>query len=203
MPRVSTKTESDTPKRAPRRQVVRRATRPKVKDVVPAIGIDDKEREREVEVSPKRKAPTQIGNTSKKFNLTKVSKRKVLVSSFIVAGFVGAFFIGSSDVGQIDVNSKITERNNQIASGINTEDSADGGSQVIPVQNTAQPPSVPNAGLKGRGVGTASVAQPVKEPAVDENATSTATSTDGVSLDDEVSNEEEISEDGEGVDEGS
>ena len=97
-----------------------------------------------------RKAParTTLSETN-----SPSSKRYLKVFAVMAVLFAVSIWVGVSDSGQIDVNARITERNNKVTSG--EVNSADSQMMVVPVQNSA--PSVPNAGLHGRGVGTVNV----------------------------------------------
>ncbi|USN87511.1 MAG: hypothetical protein H6779_03800 [Candidatus Nomurabacteria bacterium] len=175
--------DAETAKRAPRRQVSKKTT-PKIKKKAvpapaPAIPIPRVVEVDGVDSTFERKAPTTLGvSTGSK---SRVSKRGVIIVAVLIVVLGATLWIGFSDKGQIDVSEKIAERNAKIASGDTSsiEESPRGGSQVIPVQNTT--PSVPNGGLRGRGVGTAKVSQPPVEDSIESassTATSTATSTD-------------------------
>ncbi len=177
MPRVSTKDLSEETKRAPRRQVVRKVSATRTRKTP----VSKVEFEKTVSETPARKAPSNISEHKSSF---RPSRKAVVFSGVFTAVLATAVWIGTSDSGQINVASKIEERNNQIANGEFTDDnsSGSGGSQVVPVQNGI--PTVPNGGLKGRGVGTASVSSQqasVVTASSTENATSTeATSTETV-----------------------
>lgn len=143
----------------------------------------------------RRKAP--LRTSPKETGKRTVSKKPFVMLAVMLVAFGASAFIGFSDNGQIDISSVIEERNQKVASGQTEGDApSPDTSAVIPVQNTA-PPSVPNGGLRGRGVGTAKAAPPppVVESVSSTTATSTATSTDsgvGTSTDEVL----------EGVDEG-
>ena len=154
MPRISTKDVEDTPKRAPRRQVVRKTstTRARKTPAVDASVVS----ENRTNSTPIRKAPTVSLERKTSF---RPSRKAVIFSGVFMAVLATAIWIGTSDNGQINVASKIEERNAQIANGEFTSDNSSGtnGNQIIPVQSGA--PTVPNGGLKGRGVGSASASQ--------------------------------------------
>lgn len=177
MPRISTKDSSETEKRAPRRQVVRKVVSTRVRKNSSTIDRV----ENNINETLARKAPTSVSEPKSNFRL---SRKAVVFSGVFMAVLATAVWIGTSDSGQINVASKIEERNIQIANGEFTADnsSGTGGSQIVPVQNGV--PNVPNGGLKGRGVGTASVNNQqasVVTASSTENATSTeATSTEAV-----------------------
>lgn len=101
-----------------------------------------------------RKAPARIVVPAVK---PPASKRAIKILAVVVLMLVVSVWVGVSDSGQIDVNARITERNNKITSGEASGETNSTGAQsvVVPVQNSA--PSVPNAGLHGRGVGTVNV----------------------------------------------
>jgi len=167
MPRVKADS-SETRKRAPRKRAVRRTI--SSDEIVPRVKSESSE--------VVRKAPSRIAiNNESRIK----SKKPFVVVGILIVGFVLAALIGNSDAGQINITEVIDERNKQIASGLDSDgDPTSETSEVIPVQNTA-PPSVPNGGLRGRGVGTASVNQPkVEAPIASSTATSTATSTDEI-----------------------
>lgn len=182
MPRVSTKDNNEEPKRAPRRQIVRKATTSRIRKT-PATTVVEKRADSES--VPVRKAPTVMNNSKSK---VRFSRRTIIFSGAFVAVLATAIWIGNTDNGQINVISKIEERNAQIANGEFTADNSSGadGSQVVPVQNGA--PTVPNGGLKGRGVGTPPVSSQqasVVTASSTENATSTeATSTEATTGED-------------------
>jgi hypothetical protein len=175
MPKVSTE-ETDSPKkRAPRKRAVRRtistAELPVRRTRTTATTSD---------TVPLRKAPARIEYTEKK----KTSpKTPLYVFGVLVLVCGGATWLGFSDKGQIDVNAKITERNQKLANEATANYNSSTGENVpqtivVPVQNSS--PSVPNAGFRGRGVGTNN---PVNEsPAVVEDVASSteATSTESV-----------------------
>ena len=188
MPRVSTKDPSDSPKRAPRRQVVRKTPSARVRSSAVVTKEIDK---RDSGFSPTRKAPTSIKAEKTSF---RISGKKVIISSVFVAVLTATIWIGTSDDGQINVSSKIEQRNTQIANGEITAENSSGvnGSQVVPVQNA---PTIPNGGLKGRGVGTPPVnSQQASVPASDVSASTTeATSTEAVN-EESLVNEQENTE---------
>ena len=214
MPRISTKDIEDTPKRAPRRQVVRKpsATRARKTPAVDASVVS----ENRVNSSPVRKAPTVSLERKSGF---RPSRKAVVFSGVFMAVLATAIWIGTSDNGQINVASKIEERNAQIANGEFTSDNSSGnnGNQIIPVQSGT--PTVPNGGLKGRGVGSASASQQASvatastteatassteatsTEAVGETETQNETPTDNTNVESEVNNQEANTEnsDGEGV----
>jgi hypothetical protein len=194
MPRVSTKDNNEEPKRAPRRQIVRKATTSRIRKT-PATTVVEKRADSES--VPTRKAPTVMNNSKSK---VRFSRKTIIFSGAFVAVLATAIWIGNTDNGQINVISKIEERNAQIANGEFTADNSSGtnGSQVVPVQNGA--PTVPNGGLKGRGVGTPPVNSQqasVVTASSTENATSTeATSTEAVNNSEAT---QEVSAEGSGV----
>ena len=154
MPRISTRDIEDTPKRAPRRQVVRKtSTRTRKAGVVASSNTVTEER---VDDVPTRKAPAISLERRAGF---RPSRKIVAFGGVFMAVLATAIWIGTSDNGQINVASKIEERNAQIANGEFTSDNSSGtnGNQIIPVQSGT--PTVPNGGLKGRGVGSASASQ--------------------------------------------
>ena len=172
MPRAKAE-DIKTVKRAPRKRAVRRVVS---KEEAP-------QRKSETPVEASRKAPTRIVTKEKS---KRGYKKMMIVGGILLLGFGAAAYIGNSDSGQINIASVIDERNKQTAAGNNSGDGSSGASTVIPVQNTA-PPSVPNGGLRGRGVGTAKVVTP---PPIVEEATSSATST-ATSTDDSIETDEE------------
>ena len=152
-------------RRTPRKRVVRRT----VSADTTSSGVT----KREPVVEAQRKAPSRISVNKKP---KKSYKKVMIVVGILLIGFAASAYIGNSDSGQINIASVIDERNKQIASGnAASENSPSGSTATIPVQSTA-PPTVPNGGLRGRGVGTAKVKQPA--PAV--AASSTATSSDEI-----------------------
>lgn len=189
MPKVSIE-NSSAPKRAPRKRAVRR---------VVAAGDAPLRRTRvapsreAVDVAPVRRAPTQMVSTERK------SRTKLYASLAVVVFIAGtATWIGVSDAGQINVDARITEMNERATQNANENQPSTNGetrSVEIPVQNT--PPVVPVSSLRGRGVGTADVAQPTPE-VVEESASTTEetteTSTEAEAGTEELPSEEESAE---------
>ncbi len=101
------------------------------------------------------------------------SYRLVVTAAAFVVALGASAAIGLSDKGTIDVASKIQAQ--AVATAISEGGDPATQAASIPVQST--PVSVPNAGLRGRGANPAP-AQPA--PAENEQASSTATSTDAV-----------------------
>ena len=186
MPRVSAKVICEESKRVPRRQVVRKASSPRVRKTT-ATGIP-KDRVVEEINAPVRRAPTNVSDNKSR---VRFSRKTIIFSGAFVAVLATSVWIGTADNGQINVASKIEERNNQIANGEFTADNSSGvnGGQMIPVQNSA--PTVPNGGLKGRGVGTASVSQQAAVVAAED---ANASSTEDISTSTEEINNNEASE---------
>lgn len=125
-----------------------------------------------------RKAPARITLSETKPDS---SKRYLKVLVVIAILLVVSVWVGVSDSGQIDVNARITERNNKVTNGETSGEanSSNPQSVVVPVQNTA--PSVPNAGLHGRGIGTVNVpdsTQVAAEAATTSTGAESATTTD-------------------------
>lgn len=172
MPRVSTKDNIEKPKRVPRRQVVKKNVSVRARKKLP-VELEEK---RVDENRPVRKAPTSIDVSKPKI---KFSRKIIVFSTTFVAILALAIWIGTTDNGQINVASKIEERNKQIANGEFTADNSSGanGSQIVPVQNTA--PTVPNGGLKGRGVGSANSSTNNQQASV-ASAESVSSSTESV-----------------------
>lgn len=158
MPRIIAD-EKDAPRKTPRKRAIRRI-----------ISRDDvSPRKIELVSEASRKAPSNI---SPKENSKFTSKKSLIIGGVLLSAVIASVLIGTSDSGQINVATVIDERNEKIASGENFDDgSSSGSSTAVPVQNTA-PPSVPNGGLHGRGVGTAPAKQLVAESPI---ATTTAT----------------------------
>ncbi len=175
MPRLSTK-DSETTKRAPRRQVVRRAT--SARATAPRTGAEaPATRTRQSggsEATLERRAPTRVERSERK---TFFSKRLVIVALVFIIGAGASFWIGTSDHGQIDVSARITDRNAQIANGTFVAEEGSGESnKIIPVQSGS--PTVPNGGLMGRGVGTAPAEQPAVIPDNTTEASTTVTTSE-------------------------
>ena len=184
MPRVKADS-SETRKRAPRKRAVRRTI--SSDEIVPRVKSESSE--------VVRKAPSRIAiNNESRIK----SKKPFVVVGIVVVSFVLAAVIGNSDAGQINITEVIDERNKQIASGLDSDgEPTSEASTVIPVQSTA-PPSVPNAGLRGRGVGTAPINQPkVEVPIASSTATSTATSTDEISDESNATSTDSVEEESE------
>ncbi len=201
MPRAQTSTteEDVKPKRAPRRRVaaategetkVKRAPRKRVsskKTVVASTTTDEEARsESRVGEVVERKAPTRL-----RLPTSATSRRGLYVSlSVLTLGLVGSVFIGLSDAGQIDTAAVISDRNERIISGQETQMEDKNGNivpvkVVVPVQNTN---SAPNGGLvpmapSGQPT-SAPVTAPVEMASTTEEvvASSTATTTDELSV---------------------
>ncbi len=149
MSKVSTD-PADSPKKVTRKRAVK------------AIVQNDEE----AVTSSARARTTTVGQTVRKAPARTIvpttvkplaSKRAIKILAVVVLMLLVSTWVGVSDSGQIDVNALITERNNKITSGEASSEtnSTDAQSIVVPVQSAA--PSVPNAGLHGRGVGTVNV----------------------------------------------
>jgi hypothetical protein len=187
MPRVSSKDSIETPKRAPRRQIVRKVgtTTPRSPRVRRSPVNESLERASEADTVI-RKAPTKVLEKGTGIRIS----RKIYVSTAIfIVVLMSAVWIGVSDNGQINVSTKIEERNAQIAKGEFTADnsSGSGGSQIIPVQSSA--PNIPNGGLKGRGVGTANTQQQASVATASTTEESTASTTEATSTEAVTNNE--------------
>lgn len=187
MPRKVTSTNEGEIVRAPRRQVARRKTASRTKRVIKIDEESDlapKKAERRVvtedteDVVPERKAPTKISQNKRSW---RPSRKLIVVGLVLMSGLGATLWIGFSDQGQIDVSAKIVERNNEIMAGVRPDGDENSAtiakSQIVPVQNTNT--TVPNGGLRGRGVGTAKVEQP-NVPLATSTATSTASSTSDI-----------------------
>jgi hypothetical protein len=98
----------------------------------------------------------------------------IIVVGVIVVGIAGSAALGLSDTGTIDVGAKLQQHAAQGVAGTdNSGNETTVAGQYIPVQNT--PSDLPNGGLRGRGVDSAST--PVVPPASPgSEATSTASS---------------------------
>ena len=161
--KVSEDLTDDSPKKVTRKRAVKTVAKTEDETILPKPT-----RTR----TATRKAPTRIvevgvGPTPSRRGL------KIFAVLFLVLG--ASVWIGVSDSGQIDVSARINERNQKVSNGESVPSSDGSVSQevVLPVQNTA--PTVPNAGLRGRGIGTA----PVVVPQVEEiSSSSSEVSTD-------------------------
>ncbi len=179
MPRASTDTTEEAPKRAPRKRAVRRTvtkTDAPVRRTRTPRASSVRDNEESITVStPVRKAPTPFAAKAAANN--SVRKRLIITGvAFLLVSGVAAF-IGFSDDGVIDVSSRIKEANERVPVAIE-EVNGDGGTQTegqVPVQSGTPPAAI--SGLRGRGVGTPPVEQaaPVVEEATTTDEVSTST----------------------------
>lgn len=173
MPKVSTET-TEAPKRAPRKRAVRRVVAKSDTPVRRTRSAASVDRETPAVATP-RKAPARVLTTEPKAKTNKTKLYVVLASVVLVGG--AAMWIGVSDAGQIDVTARINEVNEKAAAAPQADNqNNESQSIVVPVQDT--PPVVPITSLRGRGVGTPDVTQPVTEPAPEVATSTEATTTD-------------------------
>ena len=169
MPKISAET-ADTATRAPRKRAPRRVVEKTEASIRRSRTTAASSAIPTATSVAARRAPVRVAAREPRAPSSK--KYLVTLGVFLVV-FGAAAWIGVSDAGVIDVNSRITERNekavNDAASRENQESANPVQAVMIPVQNTAAP-SVPNAGLRGRGVGTPDVGSEVPPPVVEEGA---------------------------------
>lgn len=175
MPRASTDTSEESPKRAPRKRAVRRVVTKSETPIRKAraprtarVNVEETPTFTSAATSPRR-APTHLtasgkGGTTKRYAM-------VLAALFLMLG--SAAWIGFSDVGQIDVTARINEQN-QKKSLTNEETSATGESMTVPVQNT------PPAAISNLRPSTATPPIETPAPEVASSTEETASSTDTV-----------------------
>ncbi len=180
MPRASTDTTEEAPKRAPRKRAVRRtvtkADTPVRRTRTPRVSQSRDAEESVAVPTPVRKAPTPFAAKAAANN--SLRKRLIITGAAFLLVSGAAAFIGFSDDGVIDVSTRIKEANERVP--VATEEvTGDNGAQAdgqVPVQTGTPPAAI--SGLRGRGVGTPPVEQPA--PVVEEATTTalTATSTE-------------------------
>lgn len=173
-PRVAATADGDTPP-APRRRTRRFTPVMTAPESLPEEEVVSPVVEREVDPTPRRKAPVRVVPAS---GATRTVRTRSVVPVVVM---VGVFFsgiglsaaVGLTDKGTIDVVAKMQEQS-ALQAGMNGDSASDGQDtgQVIPVQNT--PVNVPNGGLRGRGVGS----EPPPPPPPPLPASTTATSTE-------------------------
>jgi hypothetical protein len=188
MPRVSAKSkevESDvSEKRAPRRKVATRVPRKTAAastlSAEPVVASVSRRKAPIRTAAPMVEAPSRI----------KKEKSLYISGSLFTLGVIAAALIGYSDTGQINTASVISERNARLAAGVGEAGSEiAAGATVIPVQNN--PSTEPDGGLVRS---TDPVPVLVPSSATTSLATSTASTTDGVSEDTASSSEAVLSE---------
>jgi hypothetical protein len=189
MPKVSIEGTDSSIKKAPRKRAVRRVVsgaESPVRRVRAAVTMASSA----TSASVIRKAPARVVVIEKR----KLSPKIYVTVIVLILVIGGAAWLGFSDDGQINVNALITERNQKQAND-NAARAGDGNDAsqtiVVPVQNSAS--TVPNAGLRGRGVGTPDIAS--ESPIIQtEEATSTEVMTEEAIPAEEVPAEPEVVE---------
>lgn len=182
MPRASTETTDEAPKRAPRKRAVRRtvpkADAPIRRTRTPRVAAPRIKDEVVAPSDPIRKAPTPFAKNAEAKGVMR--KKLLIVGGLLVLVSSVAAFIGFSDSGQIDVSSRINEANSRTPVATQEVDGATSGEgQIdgsIPVQNNTPPAAI--SGLRGRGVGTPLVTQETQVPEVASTTDVTATTTE-------------------------
>jgi len=154
------------PARAPRRMVAKKTSSSTSSPRKRKAVIETKESE--VISSPTaqvRKAPTPLATE----RLDKKTKKKhlIIATVLLLSGVGASAAVGFTDSGKIDVNQTIQARNDRIMSA--GEEAA--GETIVPVQTT----TLPNGGMRGRGIGTRNVATTTETVATTTEETATTT----------------------------